>query len=218
MRTSQSAHAVDRGTVLVRPVLGWVAIAGVAYFVLAIAYLHVLRPDVNPVARVTSEYAVGPYGVLMTSAYFIFGCALVALGIGIARSFDTRAWTTVGTALLYLAAAATAIAGLFPIDAGALRPITSEGRVHRLAGIVAFTSMTLGPLLLAPRFRRHRRWQDVASVGRLAGVAGLLGLAAIQLFLLERGLAGVAQRIVLALVCAWMLLAAFRLTSKESAP
>lgn len=66
--------------------LGWVVIGSLAYFVAAITLLHGLRPDVDPVARVTSEYAIGRYGSLMTSASFAFAVALIALGIGLARA------------------------------------------------------------------------------------------------------------------------------------
>lgn len=197
----------------IRPMLGWIAIGGIAYFAAAILLLHGLRPDVSPIARVTSEYAVGRYGFLMTSAYFVFGMALLALGAGLRRSLSSATTTTAGIAALFLAAVATATAGLFPVDVGAARPVTTTGWTHRIAAIVAFASMTAGPLLLARQFRLDPRWRDLAWIGAVTGVVGLLGLASIQLFLLERGLAGAAQRVVLALVVLWMLASAFRLTA-----
>ena len=47
-----------------------IALVGVAYFAVIIVVLHFLRPDLNPIRRPTSEYAVGRYGFLMTSAFF----------------------------------------------------------------------------------------------------------------------------------------------------
>ena len=47
-----------------------IALVGVAYFAVIIVVLHFLRPDLNPISSPTSEYAVGPYGFLMTSAFF----------------------------------------------------------------------------------------------------------------------------------------------------
>lgn len=191
--------------------LGQAAVVSVIYFVVVIIALHGLRPEVDPVAAVTSEYAVGPYGWLMTSAYFVFSGALLALGIGLARALSRRARETPGIALLFLAALGTAVAGLAPVDVGAARPITTQGWIHRMAAIVAFASMTGGPLLLVRWFRRDPGWRDLAWLGAVSGTVGLAGLTGIQLVLLERGLAGFAQRVVLVLVAAWMLACAYRL-------
>lgn len=191
--------------------LGRVVGIGVAYFGGAIVALHVLRPDVDPASAVTSEYAVGPHGALMTSAYFALAGALVALGIGLGRALSRRVADTPGIVLLFLAALGTAVAGLAPVDVGAPRPVTLEGWLHRIAAIVAFASMTGGPLLLVRWFRCNADWRGLAWLGAVTGVLGLVGLACIQLVLLERGLAGAAQRAVLVLVVAWMLASAHRL-------
>jgi hypothetical protein len=47
--------------------------------------LHFLRPDLNPISTPTSEYAVGPYGFLMTSAFFGMSLGSFALVIGLYR-------------------------------------------------------------------------------------------------------------------------------------
>lgn len=198
-----------------RAALAWLVIGASTYFVTAIVLLHTLRPDVSAAASVTSEYAIGPYGFLMTSAYFAFSIALVALAAGLARELSDPARGLSGIALLLLAALATATAGVFPVDVGAPRPVTPTGWTHRIAAIIAFASMSLAPLLLTRPFRRHPGWEDLAWIGRIAGVTGLAGLAAIQLYLLERGLAGAAQRVVLAAIVTWILASAFRL-ARES--
>jgi hypothetical protein len=45
--------------------LALLAIVGIADFLLNVAVLHFLRPDVNPVLDPISNYAVGPYGFLL---------------------------------------------------------------------------------------------------------------------------------------------------------
>lgn len=183
-----------------------------------IALLHGLRPDVDALARVTSEYAVGPYGFLMTSAFLALSVALAVLGMGLTRALSTPARSAPGIVLLFLAAIAIVAAAFFPVDVGAVRPITAEGRVHRIAAILAFASMTLAPILLARQFGRHPHWRKLGRIGGVVGVTGLLGFVAIQLVLLERGLAGAAQRVILALVIVWMSAVALRLTSTEVTP
>ena len=60
-----------------------IALVGAAYFVVIIVVLHFLRPDLNPIRRPTSEYALGQYGFLMTSAFFSMSLASFALVIGL---------------------------------------------------------------------------------------------------------------------------------------
>jgi Protein of unknown function (DUF998) len=79
-----------------------VAIAGIAYFVVIIVALHVLRPDLNPIQRPTSEYAVGPYGFLMTSAFFSMSVASFALVIGLSQGVSQPARSRIGLGLLGL--------------------------------------------------------------------------------------------------------------------
>jgi hypothetical protein len=77
-----------------------VALVGVVYFVVAIVILHVLRPDLNPIQRPTSEYAVGPYGWLMTSAFFSMSVASWALIIGLYQGVSQSARSRIGLGLL----------------------------------------------------------------------------------------------------------------------
>lgn len=186
-------------------------LGGVACFAAAVLLLHVLRPDVDPVARVTSEYAVGPYGLIMTGAFLAFSVALGALGVGFSRGLGVSIRRTPGLVVLLIGAAAVVLAAIFPVDVGAARPVTRNGWVHRVAGIVAFASMAVAPILLVPRLFGLERWRGVAILGGVVGAAGLVGLAAIQTVLLERGLAGAAQRVILVLFTGWMLVAASRM-------
>ena len=65
-----------------------VVFVGSTYFVVIISALHVLRPDRNPLQQPTSEYAVGRYGWLMTSAFFSMSLASCALVLGLAQGLS----------------------------------------------------------------------------------------------------------------------------------
>lgn len=213
MSDARRVGAVLSDEAALQSALGWAVLGSLAYFVAIIAVLHGLRPDVDAMAAVTSEYAVGPYGVLMTSAYFIFGLALASLGLALARALPMTPRLSAGVGLLFLGALALGVAAFFPVDVGTPRPVTPTGWVHRIAAVVVFGSMSLAPLILARPFRRARGWAGAARLGQVVGVLGLLGFVAIQLVLLERGLAGAAQRVVLALIVTWMAGAALRVTA-----
>src|SRR5215213_6767832 len=77
-----------------------IALVGVAYFAVIIVVLHFLRPDLNLIRRPTSEYAVGRYGFLMTSAFFSMSLGSFALVIGLYRGVSQRARSGIGLGLL----------------------------------------------------------------------------------------------------------------------
>jgi hypothetical protein len=58
---------------------------GIAYFVVGLVVLHVLRPDRDPVAQTTSHYAVGPYGWIMSSVFVSMSVATFGLVAGLHR-------------------------------------------------------------------------------------------------------------------------------------
>ena len=215
MSDAQQVGAVLSDDRAVQGALGWAVIGSLAYFVVIIAVLHGLRPDVDAMARVTSEYAVGPYGVLMTSAYFILGLALASLGVALARALPASPRLSAGVSFLFLGALALGVAAFYPVDVGAARPVTPTGWVHRIAAVVVFGSLSVAPLVLAGPFRRERGWAGAARLGEIVGALGLLGFIGIQLVFLERGLGGAAQRIILALVVTWMTVAALRVTAAD---
>ncbi len=123
--------------------VAWAATAvlvGVTYFVVIIVALHFLRPDHNPIQRPTSEYAVGPYGWLMTTAFFSMSVATFALVIGLFQGVPPSARSRIGLVLLGIWAVGVLIAMSFPIDLEGAPP-TIAGTIHRINGSLAFLSI-----------------------------------------------------------------------------
>jgi hypothetical protein len=58
-----------------RDALAAIALAGIAYFAVVLVGLHFLHTDTNALARPTSDYAVGRYGNVMTSAFLALAVA-----------------------------------------------------------------------------------------------------------------------------------------------
>ena len=71
-------------------VLALLTIVGIVDFLLNVAVLHFLRPDVNPMLDPISNYAVGPYGFLFTAADLGLGLAALALTFGLYRGIASR--------------------------------------------------------------------------------------------------------------------------------
>jgi bacteriorhodopsin len=193
-----------------------IALVGVAYFAVIIVVLHFLRPDLNPIRRPTSEYAVGPYGFLMTSAFFSMSLGSFALVIGLYRGVSQRARSGIGLGLLGIWAVGVLIAMSFPIDPeGATQTIS--GTIHRINGPLAFLSLTAGTILVSRRFKQDGLWRPIH---RTAVILSLVMLAAFIANFLNiataSGFAGLCQRIFLVAFVTWFLLTAARLRSISS--
>jgi hypothetical protein len=188
-----------------------VSILSVTYFAIIIVTLHFLRPDLNPISQPTSQYAVGTYGFLMTSAFFCMSIASFALLIGLYQGLPQPARSRMGLGLLGLWGVGVLIAMLFPIDPEG-SPQTIAGTIHRINGPLAFLSATLSTILLSKGFQQDESWRPVHGPARIlswvmlaAYIAGFLSIVT------DSGFAGLTQRMDLAALVTWMLLTAARL-------
>ena len=86
------------------------------YFALVIVAMHFIRPDINPIERPTSKYAVGPFGYLMTSAFLSLSVGTWALVLGLRRDLRHSSPFRIGTTFLALWGVGLLVAATFPID------------------------------------------------------------------------------------------------------
>lgn len=193
--------------------LGVLAIASVVYYVLAVAAVHLLQPELDPLTVPMSAYVLGEYGTLMTTTFFVLCVGLLAVGCGLLQALPRTRVIKVAFALTLIASAGILIAGLFPTDWPPPFRSTSS-QVHQMAALVAFPAMTIAPGLFSLNFRRSEYWERISvaalalSAGIVAAEAFLLATSAVAFL----GVGGVVQRLFLALLLIWMLLVGRHLT------
>lgn len=198
--------------------LATVAITAIAYFVLIIVALHFLRPDLNPISRPTSEYAVGPYGFLMTTAFFSMSVASWALVLGLSQGLSHAARSRIGLGLLSIWALGLLIAMSFPIDLDGA-PATLSGTIHRINGPLVFLSLTAGVLLVSRRFKQDEKWRSLHRPALILSLVMLVAFFGVPLAMATGlALAGLAQRIYLVIFVTWFLLTAAHLRSLAVEP
>jgi Protein of unknown function (DUF998) len=203
-----------------KPVAGMATVAqvGVASFALIIVALHFLRPDLNPISRPTSEYAVGPYNFLMTSAFFSMSVASLALVVALYQGVPPAARSRAGLVLLGAWAVGVLIAMIFPMDAEGA-PQTISGAIHQTDGPPTFLSLTIGMILVSWRFKHSEKWRPLYRPALVLSVVFLAAfLGTFLSFVTGTGLLGLAQRIALATAVIWMILVAARLRSAALDP
>jgi Protein of unknown function (DUF998) len=171
-----------------------VAAAAAVVDLLVLALLHVVSPEVNPVTRPVSEYALGDFGWLATIRTLAQGVGPIALAVALRRE-------RVGALLLLVVGLLKLAMPLFPVDALGM-PTTSAGQIHDLLGNLTFFLFPMAALLLLGALRRRG--------SRLAPLtAVLLAIATIGVLLANAvGGFGLAQRAYLVLCALWLLLAA----------
>jgi hypothetical protein len=198
-----------QGTTVIRSAT--LAMAGITYFVLVIVVLHFLRPDYHPLRQPTSDYAVGPYGFLMTTAFFSMSVATVALIVALRQGVPPAARSRAGLVFLGLWAVGVLVAMTFPTDLDGA-PQTVSGTIHQINGPLAFLSLAAGAILVSRRFKHDADWRPVYRPTLGLALLLLVEFAATGAALSTgAGLGGLFQRLLLVTLLAWFFMTATRL-------
>jgi hypothetical membrane protein len=192
-------------------VLALLAIVGIVDFLLNAAVLHFLRPDVNAVLEPISNYAVGPYGFLLTAADIGGSLAALALTFGLYLSIAPPGRSYVGLFLLGLYGVSVLLAGIFPIDVGG--EATMAGTIHNIVGNIAFFGFPIAVILLSLGMGKDERWRSfrrrALALSRLVVLTVILTIVGSNF-----GIGfGVTQRIANVAALVWMLAVALHLRS-----
>ena len=175
------------------------------YFVVAVAVLHFLRPEYNPINHAVSNYAVGPYGYLMTAAFYVLALSVFALALGLFRSIASTNLSRIAVLLLFLASCGMVIMGIFPGDVHALHPPAAiTGIIHWTAAGISFLSIMIAAFLLSSSFKTDERLQKFQRPFFLLALA-MVGALLLYGILALVGWIGIGQRIYIAVCLLWLL-------------
>jgi Protein of unknown function (DUF998) len=124
--------------------------ATAALALIALAALHVLKPDIHPARTMISQYALGQYGWVMA---LFFGALAASSGFLffalIPHVSSVLGW--IGLALLLAAAVGLAMAARFPMDPVSTPPaqMSFSGRMHGVAFMIGVPCQLLAVLFLS---------------------------------------------------------------------
>src|SRR5215470_17529554 len=110
-----------------------------AVFALGIALMHFLRPDYEVSSHMVGDYAVGPWGGVMTTAFAgaSLGCLMLALGIARSRPGSLAGW--LAAALFAIASVGFAVTAAYPTELPGA-PSTTAGDIHDMSFLVNIAS------------------------------------------------------------------------------
>jgi hypothetical protein len=168
-----------------------------------------VRPDVNPVLEPISNYAVGPYGFLLTAADIGLGLAALALTFGLYLSIASPGRSYVGLFLLAVYGVSVLLAGIFPIDVGG--EATTFGTIHNIFGNISFFGFPIAVILLSLGMGKDERWRSFRRPALALSVVIVL-TAILTIVGSNLGIGfGVSQRIFNITALVWMLAVALHL-------
>ena len=127
-----------------------VAIGSTALALVALAAVHVLRPEIAAARSMISRYALGRHGWVMALCFAAFAAGSAFLSTAIVAQL-TSLHGRIGAALLLATAVALALAARFSMDPVSTPPaqMSWSGRMHSMAFMVGVPCQVLSLLLLS---------------------------------------------------------------------
>jgi hypothetical protein len=182
--------------------LAQLSLIGFAYFLGAVAVLHVLRPDYDPISRTISEYANGAYGFLMTSSFVMLGLGSGALVLALARDgWASSGRSRIGIAFFTLWSVGVLVLSIFPTDRYGI-PVSRNGIIHSFVALIAFVCLVLASVLLSLRFRHHVQWLSVARPSLTLAI--LIGISLVVFLVSPAAFKGITERVLILVVLVWL--------------
>jgi hypothetical protein len=160
-----------------------------------------------------SNYAVGPFGLLMTSAFFMLALSKFALALGFVRTLPASKRASISVLLLNLAGAGMLVTGIFQGDVKSLHPPgTITSLIHWIGAGISFLSLMIAAFLLPRYFKMDTWWQLFRLAVRILPVIIVFTLALFGMFIII-GWVGIGERIYIASCVLWLLLSSLQLRS-----
>ena len=125
------------------------AIAAMLIYHVTLIALIFLRPDLDPSWHTISEWAIGPYGWIMTAAFLISGLTYASLFVAI-RSQMRGTLGKIGLVILLICTIGTVGVGIFTTDPMpfGVTALSTTGILHIIFGTTAMTLLPFGALLI----------------------------------------------------------------------
>jgi Protein of unknown function (DUF998) len=154
------ANTTAREVTAISPTAARLSFAGAATFVVLLAALHFIKPELDPSWHFISEYAIGEYGWIMVLAFLSLAIGYVSLFVSLLSQLQTIAGR-IGLALLLVSALGLTIAAIFTTDPITVseNAVTTEGTLHNLGGTLGI-AMPFAAALIGWKLARNPAWSS----------------------------------------------------------
>jgi hypothetical protein len=168
---------------------------------------HFIQPELDPMTRFGSEYVVGRLGWLMNLAFFFFAGALFLLAITFKSGLEQTSRSKAGEILLYVSSIGILGSGIFNSDLQTAEK-TTIGILHDLSGFLAFLSLIPAMFVLSRRLKKSGKLHGAYKTLSYLPWVVLILFFSLMFYFGPNDMAGLGQRIFLASVFSWLIIAA----------
>lgn len=177
----------------IRPAAAGLAIGALIIYQVLLFGLIFIRPDLDPYWHTVSEWAIGPWGWLMSAAFIIAGVGYGALFVAI-RSQIRGWWGYIGLAILAICAVGLIGVGTFTMDPMTTPPdqFTPRGIAHIAFGMIQLMLLPFAALIINLNIGlRNQEWagaRKILLVTAFVPLAGLVGfIVHLSLYIIPLG-------------------------------
>lgn len=189
--------------------------AGTTLFLAIVVWLHVARPDVDPMIHGVSRYAAGPNGFALTTAFSALAVATMASAWSLRQNRDGG--LRVSESALWTAAASLTVVVLLPLRPDS--PGRTEYAAHQVAGALFFIGATIGGRGIASSLSSSHVRVAARVASSLTTVFLIAFFACVVVSPIIGGLpVGLLQRCLFAGLCACFLLQGLGAVSSRQSP
>jgi hypothetical protein len=156
--TARPVTAVSRTAALL-------SFAGAATFLVLLAALHFIKPELDPSWRMISEYEIGDYGWIMVLAFLSLAFSCVSLFVA-TRSQVRTIGGKIGLVLLLVSALGMTIAAIFTADpiTASQDELTTHGTLHGVGGLLGIPTFPIAATLISWSLVRNQAWSPAQLV------------------------------------------------------
>lgn len=197
-RQAVPAVARDRARHRLAGALRIVSIVLLATALTGVVAMHVLRPDLSPVGDRISEYAIGPYGYVMTTAFVTIGAGLFAL-VWPLMVVGGR-WSRAVPLAIGAAGVGMVVSAIYRTDP--VRSGSTADTIHSQASALA--TMALIAAALAWSVLRRPRWRPGVALALTAAAFG-----AVSPLVHRSAWTGASQRMLWLVLLVWLVVTAW---------
>ena len=189
-------------------------------FLILVAALHFIKPELDPSWRLISEYAIGDYGWIMMVAFLFLALSSLSLFVAV-RSHIRTIGGYIGLAVLLISATGTIIAAFNAIDPLTANPneITAHGNLHGLGSMLGIPTFPIAAVLISWSLTRNPAWSSTQRSLLWAASFTWIGLVIMfgSLFIMlgQSGkfgpdvMIGWPNRLLVVTYCAWLITVAW---------
>ena len=128
-------------------------------FLVLLAALHFIKPELDPSWRMVSEYETGRYGWIMVLAFLSLALSCATLFVAIRAQIRTLGGK-IGLAFLLLSAAGMTIAAIFTADpiTASQDELTTHGTLHGLGSALGIPGFRIAATLIGLSLAGNSAW------------------------------------------------------------